>query len=516
MNTVARAQTTPVRSHAGWLWAALVLHALGTALVQFGSEYISIFESRLDWLLRLSGLAVLALGMIQLGVLLVRRVAGAEIAASMRQRMVMATLALGLLGAFFPNRDIPNLTLFGLLIGLAWRKWTRGPLLWLVAAAAASLLTNSLKHATTDLLRSLVGSLGFPGNYLLYAAGVGLLWSLLAGVAFAILITFAPGDALERWRQDAAELAELLPFRRVAARIGVGLALAGVLWVVYAQGMQGCRWLDRTLGRSGCVGTFASGGFSFDSTMAISDDGSTLLVTSLDEVEIFDVASRQLIQSWTLPPNSFSDGGAIAADGGQFAVATHQTGAEDLKVDIYRRGESLPFRTIPLVEAFKPTLGFAIDGRSLLIDDTIWDIASGAQLGRVDAASRAQYRTTNSMFNEYSPDGSLHTPDRGGRLRIYRARYDGSIGTLLSTIPAVPTGNVRRSAFSPDNSLLATAADENSLQVEIWRTGDASPVKTFTLSPQASADVEGLAFTPDNRYLLVARRFQDIEVYQLP
>ncbi|HYF63927.1 MAG TPA: hypothetical protein VD886_13990, partial [Herpetosiphonaceae bacterium] len=144
MNIAARAISRPARAHAGWLWVALVLHALGSAAIQFGSDYVSMFETRLDWALRVVALAGLAVGLVQLSALIVRRVAGAAIAASMRRRMLLATIVLGVANILSIASGRTETVLFGLLIGLAWRKWTRIPLLWLLAASIAGLVAYQL------------------------------------------------------------------------------------------------------------------------------------------------------------------------------------------------------------------------------------------------------------------------------------------------------------------------------------------------------------------------------------
>jgi hypothetical protein len=516
MNTIARAQTTPVRAHAGWLWAALVLHALGSAILQFGSDYISLFESRLDWALRICVLAALALGLIQLSALLVRRVAGPAIAASMRRRMLLATSVLGVASILSIASDRTNMILFGLLIGLAWRKWTRGPLLWLLAAAAAGLFAYLLRQNTLELLNELRQAVGFPANRAISATNLGLIWSLLAGIAFAILITFAPGDSFERWRQDAAEQAELLPIPRIVPRVLLALALFGGLWVAYAQGSQNCHWIDRATGRSGCVGTLAMRS-AFDTSLSFSQDGTSLLATNGDDITLYDFPGRRVVQDWTLPQRDLIYTSAIAADGGQIALTLNASEWDHTQVRVYRRGETTPFQTMVVSETFFPQMGFALDGRSLLVQDTILDIATGAPLGPVDSDTRASYRAGSNGYNDFSADGSLRVRSSGAKQGIYRSRANGAIGDLVAPLPGVSTNDTLTLAFSADNALLAIAARSDTSRVAIWRTSDGSPVKTFDLIPFGHADVEALAFTPDNRYLLVARSFREqIEIYQLP
>jgi WD40 repeat protein len=516
MNTVARAQTTPVRTHAGWLWAALVLHALGIAVLQFGSYYISLFESRLDWGLRVCALAALALGLIQLSALLVRRVAGAEIAASMRRRMILATMVLGGAGILSIASDRTNMILFGLLIGLAWRKWMRGPLLWLLAAAAAGLIAYPLYQSSLELLSELRQAVGFPANRVILSAYLGLVWSLLAGIAFALLVTFAPAESWESWRQSISKQAELTPIPRFVPRILVALALAGGLWITYAQGSQNCHWIDRATGRSGCVGTLAMPS-AFDTNLSFSQDGAWLLATNGDDITLYDFPGRRMVQDWMLQEDALIYTSAISADGGQIALALNDSAWDDTRVRIYRRGETTPFQTLVVSETFFPQLGFALDGRSLLIENAGWNIATGAPLGRVDSDTRASYRTGSGAFNDYSADGSLSVRSSGTKQGMYRSRYDGSIGALVAPLPGVSSNDALTIAFSADNALLAIASRSNTSQVAIMRTSDGSPVATLDLTPFGSADIEALAFTPDNRYLLVARSFREqIEIYQLP
>ncbi|MBA3469949.1 MAG: WD40 repeat domain-containing protein [Herpetosiphonaceae bacterium] len=515
MNPSPSAIPTQSRVHTGWLWVALALHATGAAAFQLGNDYSSLFESRIDGILRMIVLFGLAVGLTQLSSLVVAHMAGAAIAASMRRRMIVAILVLGLLNLVLGSNTIFRLPLFGLIVGIAWHKWTRLPLVWLGAAAISGLLVHLLNQQSIEILYDLMPSAGILTSRVFYAASLGLIWALVGGTAFAILHTFAPNTDLPEWRRSISELAELIPGGRRLLQGMLAIALLGTLWVVYLHGSQNCRWIDRALGRSGCVGTIATR-MLMDPVMAFTQDGSTLLVTDLAGASLYDFASRQRVQALDLPEARYVVAGTIAADGSQIALAVDPLGGSDTTINIYRRAETTPFQSLVLTDTFMPALGFSLDGRSLLIDDTIWSIADGARLGQVDAASRAQYRTTSSLFHHESPDGSFTTRESGAEISIYSPRYDGSIGLKVTTLPTVWPNQLVLAVFSPDNSLLATTPTFDSQSIEIWRTSDGSLISTIPVSSQNSSWIEALAFTADSQHLLVANGFQDsIEIYRL-
>ncbi len=515
MNPSTPATPTQRRAHAGWLWAALALHAIGAAMFQFNTDFSSSQESRSDWALRLIVLFGLALGLIQLSTLIIRHVAGAEIAASMRRRMIVAALALGFLEPFFSTYEFNDLMLFGLVVGIAWRRWMRLPWVWLPVAIAAGLATYIVNEQIRSTLIDMLNPLGYGSKWAFYGGWRGLLWALVGGTAFAILHTFAPNTDLAKWRNSLSTMAEMLPYPRWLKPGMLVLALVGTLAAVYVQGRQSCRWIDRALERSGCVDSIASRTF-FSSVMMFSQDGETLLVTDLDGVALYDFPSRQQIQALDISnPSEFVYDGALAPDGSQFALVMQVKDVSDRKITIYRRGEATPFQMIMVPDTGIREFGFALDGRSLLIEDTIWNIADGAALGRVDPASRALYRTDGSG---HSSDGSLSAGESAGRLSLYTPRYDGSIGTLRTTFPTVFTDDLHRSVFSLDTTLLATTYwNDTESAVEVWRTSDGSLVSTILVSTQDRSRIQALAFTPDNQHLLVANDFQDtIEIYRLP
>lgn len=493
---------------AGGLSAALVLHALGGAALQFGSEYVALFETPLAWALRVLALAAFAFGLIQLSALTVRRLAGSAVAAVMRQRMIIATLSLGLLGVTSLASNLPNVVLFGLVIGLAWRKWTSSPLLWLVAAAAASVAVHAIDGASWELPVQMVG---FPVSRAVSAIYLGLIWSLLTGVAFALLVSFAPPESWETWQGGSFAWAERLPLPRFIPRVLLALALAGGLWVTYDQGVQNCGWIDRFLSRSGCVDTLSTDWGLHDS-MDFSQDGAMLLVAGTDNLVLYDFARRRAIQEWEMPGGRAAEGAAISADGSQIAMYLNSQGFDD-EIKIYRRGESEPFQSIAVGEAAMPDLGFSLDGRSLRFQDTIWDIATGAPLGQINAETSADYRIISRRF---SADGSLRVEENGAQVTLYRNQFDGSIGTRIKTLFDSASYSASVIAFSDDNSLLATAARDDKTLIKIWRTSDGSLLKTIALTPVEKAAVSALTFTPDSRFLLVARLFQDnIGIYQI-
>ncbi len=418
MNSSTPATPTQRRAHSGWLWVALTLHTIGAAAFQFGNDYSAIFESRIDGILRVIVLLGLALGLTQLSSLIVRQVAGAAIASSMRRRMIVAILVLGLLNLVLATNSIFRLPLFGLIVGIAWLKWTRLPPLWLLSAAAAGLLVHLLNQL--EILRDLMPSLGILTSRAFYAASLGLIWALICGPFFAILRTFAPTKDMAEWRMTITALAKRYPDDRRSLQIFLALILVGAPWAVYIQGSQHCHWIDRALRRSGCVGSISATTRSL-SGLAFSQDGGTLLVNDLDGASLYDFPTRKRIQSVTLPEETHIVAGAVAADGSQIALAMFTVGIFELKINIYRRDETTPFQTIVVTnDTYSPALGFALDGRSLLINDTIWNIADGTALGQVDAASRAQYRTASDQYNNYSADGSLNVHTNDGRVSIYK------------------------------------------------------------------------------------------------
>ncbi|HYF64173.1 MAG TPA: WD40 repeat domain-containing protein, partial [Herpetosiphonaceae bacterium] len=339
----------------------------------------------------------------------------------------------------------------------------------------------------------------------------------LAGTAFALLLTFAPAESWETWRESSLRHAEFLPMPRFLPLLALALALAGGLWLAYAQGSQNCRWIDRATGRSGCVGTLEMPS-AFHTNLSFTADGSGLLATNGDKITVYDFPGRRATHAWALQDDALIYASAIAADGSHIALVLNQPDSDYTKVEIYRRGETAPSQTITVSETSFPDLGFAADGRSLLIDNASWDIATGAPLGTVDSDTRADYRTGSGGFVDVSADGSLILRESGATFGIYRIRFDGSIGDLVAPLPRRSTNDLFHVAFSADNGMLATATVFDTTQVDIWRTSDGAPLKTIALTPSADrADVEALAFTPDGRHLLVARQLgTGVEIYRLP
>jgi WD40 repeat protein len=291
----------------------------------------------------------------------------------------------------------------------------------------------------------------------------------------------------------------------------VALLLAGSLWFVYARGMQNCGWLDRLLGRSGCVDRLDTG-WNYHDSLDFSQDGATLLIGGSEDVVLYDFASRRAIQALKTPGGRVAEGAAISADGSQFAMYLNSQFTDQLK--IYRRGQTEPFQSIAVGEAAMPDLGFSLDGRSLRFQNASFDIATGAPLGRITSDTSADYRI---ISQEFSADGSLRIQSNGAEVGLYRSRFDGSIGTLIKILPEPPSLSAPVTAFTDDNRLVATSIHNDDTLIKIWRTSNGSLLTTIALTREENAAVSALAFTPDNRLLLVSRYFQDaIEIYQVP
>ncbi len=249
--------------------------------------------------------------------------------------------------------------------------------------------------------------------------------------------------------------------------------------------------------------------------VAFSPDGKTLATSSTDEtVKLWDVATGRLVRTLEAATFVFGQWLAFSPDGGTLAVAGEwkevEGGGEGL-VQLWdvRTGE---LRRV-LTGSGNPTLSvaFSPDGKSLVSGSApialgpaeveepatemgelyLWDLATG----------EVQRKLTGHPVGlrvSFSPDGKTVAAgglDEPGAVLL----WDVETGAVRQA-PAQFSHPVMAVAFSPDGTLLASACEDEGVQLLDAQTGEVK--RTLAAHP---GGVLSLAFSPDGKTLAVAR-----------
>ncbi|MFQ5810941.1 MAG: WD40 repeat domain-containing protein, partial [Armatimonadota bacterium] len=250
------------------------------------------------------------------------------------------------------------------------------------------------------------------------------------------------------------------------------------------------------------------------SWVAFSPDGKTLATSSTDEtVKLWDVATGRLLRTLAAPTFVFGQWLAFSPDGGTLAVAGEwkevEGGGEGL-VQLWdvRTGELRQELTASINPTF--SVAFSPDGKFLVGGSApitlgeaelggptemgelhLWDLATG----------EVQRKLTGHPVGlrvSFSPDGKTVATgglDEPGAVLL----WDVETGAVKQA-PARYSHPVMAVAFSPDGTLLASACEDEGMQLLDAQTGEVK--RTLAARP---GEVLCVAFSPDGKTLAVAR-----------
>ncbi len=277
----------------------------------------------------------------------------------------------------------------------------------------------------------------------------------------------------------------------------------------------------------------------------LSPDGGTLATVGADgEIGFHD--STTLVRIGSLPRASGVQDAAFSHDGTKLATAH----GGDRMVRLWEVSSRRLLRDLRGHTDGAISVAFSSDDRTILAgghDGIIrsWDVATGAERGvwlghiaRVWAIAvspggrtiasagadgtvklwdteppreRLKLPIPNPASFRFSPDGrTLLTIGVGLQWSV--ARWDARSGSLLERAPLKPTSTYAAFAFSRDGRFLAISDRESTITLHDFVSGERR-----SLPDPGSRDVHILEFSPDDRYLLVARgqRLWDLSNHQL-
>ncbi|MBV9926750.1 MAG: hypothetical protein JOZ96_17155 [Acidobacteria bacterium] len=246
---------------------------------------------------------------------------------------------------------------------------------------------------------------------------------------------------------------------------------------------------------NGETDTFASGKAVED--MALSRDGSTLVIDRVNDCELWDVNTRRMLGSMKMGIPVF----AISPDGKRFAFQEPET--HNLKiVDAVSHGEPVTLKE--RAEGIT-SLAFSPDGRTLAAGDEqhkveVWDL--------VARDKRAVFEHTSFVRSvAFSPDGgTLATSEINGTLRLWDVKTNKQLCSLSGQEKVF-----RYPTFSPDGkNLFASVMQDGSIrQLEVT-----SCKEQFTFDGTGSY-VSSFALSPDGRTLVANYGVNDITVWDV-
>jgi WD40 repeat protein len=183
------------------------------------------------------------------------------------------------------------------------------------------------------------------------------------------------------------------------------------------------------------------------------------------------------------------------------------TGSFDKTVRLWDAQTGAPVRSFLGHTAAVGSVAFSPDGKWALSgsgDNTarLWDVATGQELRRFTGLDQQGAATV-----AFSPNGKQFLTDSSGDKAI--RLWDLQTGQLIRSITM--TTNINTSpayaAYSPDGRYIVADAPDQANQgiftnAGVWDAQTGRLIRTFHVGSSASSLVEGVAFSPDGKYVL--------------
>ena len=338
---------------------------------------------------------------------------------------------------------------------------------------------------------------------LLVSTSLLLVVALIAGV-----VAFAQRNQADRQATRARESAIGAEVDRIVAELPTILASNRELGALLA--VEADRLRPDPTTRSALLGALTRdpawrftlhGGRAGYSSLSAYPDGRRIVAMGRDGVDVWDVSARRRVGSFSVRA---SGSVAVSHDGGLIAVGTVDNTV------VFRDGTTLRPVGPPLhVDGAVSGLAFAPDRRWLAIgihpsqqsdSALLWDAETrsaapipltGAELGTAPILAGAELGTTAVAF---SPDGRLFATGHPSGSIIVRDQNGTPTGPVLDA-----GEGIHAMAFAHDGRQLAVGTGLGSVIVFDTQTGQASP-----RPPSPPGGLQVVAFSPDDSVLAVA------------
>ena len=239
--------------------------------------------------------------------------------------------------------------------------------------------------------------------------------------------------------------------------------------------------------------------------MAFSPDGSRLVtIDAKGHLGLWNAGSGRLLGRYDRTdagPTSFR----FSPNGSRLAVLTRDD-RRQLDLIVYDTADGSRISTVDISEWVSPAptpLDFSPDGSRLVApsdehDLSVWDVASGASLGRLYGHA-AMVSTV-----AFSPDGSqIASGAVNGHVRLWNSHTFALVSELIGH-----DGTIRALAFSPDGDALASGSADGT--VRVWSRAITEPMAVLT----GLRGMTATAFSPNGEQLAVASKDTgDIELW---
>jgi WD40 repeat protein len=240
-------------------------------------------------------------------------------------------------------------------------------------------------------------------------------------------------------------------------------------------------------------------------TIEYRPDG-TMLVTGDDDsrVAFWTIENRQpVFRNWEKIHTNWVMDLSFNCDGTRLASAS---GDHTLTLWDVERGTAL-YQTQDLHDSWASTLDFSPDCTQLVSGERgsrvyVWNVVGDTLLFSHELFGHDDW----VRAARFGPDGALYTGSYDGRVIVWKIDALSHLGETLSVHP----GNVRSVAFSPDNTILASA-DSNGV-LRLW---DMSDHRLLSDTQAHTERVNHLSFNSDGSLLAIASDDNTLSIWGL-